>query len=37
MFHVDRQGNVNDCDPKPDQTVCRDCDEGAIRARRRKV
>lgn len=25
VFEFDRQGNVMDCDPKPDRTVCRDC------------
>src|SRR5690606_5915349 len=25
VFESDRQGNVMDCDPKPDRTVCRDC------------
>jgi RNA polymerase sigma-70 factor (ECF subfamily) len=24
-FQFDRQGNLMDCDPKPDRTVCRDC------------
>lgn len=36
-FHVDRQGNVYDCDPKPDRTVCRECDEMGVRARRGEV
>jgi len=26
-FHFDWQGNVMDCEPKPDRTVCRDCDD----------
>ena len=26
-FEIDRRGNVMDYDPKPDRTVCRDCDE----------
>ena len=26
-FEYDRRGNVMDYDPKPDRTVCRDCDE----------
>ncbi len=25
VFQFDRQGNLMDCDPKPDRTVCRDC------------
>lgn len=25
VFQIDRQGNVMDCDPKPDRTVCLDC------------
>lgn len=25
VFEFDRHGNVTDCDPKPDRTVCRDC------------
>lgn len=25
-FHRDQRGNVTDCDPKPDRTVCRECD-----------
>jgi RNA polymerase sigma-70 factor (ECF subfamily) len=33
-FHVDHQGNVYDCDPKPDRTVCRDCDEASLRVSR---
>ena len=27
VFHFDRRGNLMDCDPKPDRTVCRDCDD----------
>lgn len=26
VFHTDARGKVVDCDPKPDRTVCRDCD-----------
>ncbi len=26
-FHFDRRKNLVDCDPKPDQTVCRACDD----------
>jgi RNA polymerase sigma-70 factor (ECF subfamily) len=26
VFHVDRRGNVVDIDPRPERTVCRDCD-----------
>jgi hypothetical protein len=26
VFHFDRRGNLMDYDPKPDRTVCRDCD-----------
>lgn len=26
-FAFDRRGNLTDCDPKPDRTVCRDCEE----------
>lgn len=26
VFHFDQRGNLLDCDPKPDRTVCRDCD-----------
>ncbi|MCI0459481.1 MAG: RNA polymerase sigma factor SigZ [Gemmataceae bacterium] len=25
-FEFDRRGNLLDCDPKPDRTVCKDCD-----------
>jgi RNA polymerase sigma-70 factor (ECF subfamily) len=25
-FHVDRRGNVMEIDPRPERTVCRDCD-----------
>jgi RNA polymerase sigma-70 factor (ECF subfamily) len=25
-FEFDRRGNLMDVDPKPDRTVCRDCD-----------
>jgi RNA polymerase sigma-70 factor, ECF subfamily len=25
VFEFDRQGNLMDCDPKPERTVCRDC------------
>jgi predicted DNA-binding protein (UPF0251 family) len=25
VFQFDRQGNLMDCDPKPDRNVCRDC------------
>ena len=28
-FHIDGRGNVTGCDPKPDRTVCLDCDEPA--------
>jgi RNA polymerase sigma-70 factor, ECF subfamily len=27
VIQFDRQGNLMDCDPKPDRTVCGDCDE----------
>ena len=27
VFEFDRQGNLMDCDPKPERTVCRDCDD----------
>lgn len=26
-FHFDRRGNLTDCDPKPDRTVCLDCED----------
>jgi hypothetical protein len=26
-FQFDRRGNLVDCDPKPDRTVCRNCDD----------
>jgi RNA polymerase sigma-70 factor (ECF subfamily) len=26
-FHVDRRGNVMDCDPKPDRKACLGCDD----------
>lgn len=26
-FDFDQRGNLMDCDPKPDRTVCRNCDE----------
>jgi len=26
-FHVDGRGNLTGCDPRPDRTVCLDCDE----------
>jgi RNA polymerase sigma-70 factor, ECF subfamily len=26
-FHFDQRGNLMDCDPKPDRTVCRNCDD----------
>jgi len=25
-FEFDRRGNLMDCEPKPDRTICRDCD-----------
>ena len=26
-FEFDQRGNLMNCDPKPDRTVCRNCDE----------
>ena len=26
VFHFDNRGNLMDCDPKPDRTVCRNCE-----------
>lgn len=26
-FHFDQRGNLIDCDPKPDRTVCQNCDD----------
>jgi RNA polymerase sigma-70 factor (ECF subfamily) len=31
FFHFDQRGNLMDCDPKPDRTVCRSCDEEEYR------
>jgi len=28
-FHVDGRGNLTGCDPRPDRTVCLDCDDPA--------
>ena len=30
QFHVDGRGNLTGCDPRPDRTVCPNCDEPAI-------
>jgi RNA polymerase sigma-70 factor (ECF subfamily) len=26
VFHFDQRGNLMDCDPRPERTVCRDCE-----------
>jgi RNA polymerase sigma-70 factor (ECF subfamily) len=26
VFHFDKRGNLMDCDPKADRTVCRNCE-----------
>ena len=30
VFQFDQRGNLMDCDPKPDRTVCQDCDDPEI-------